>query len=83
MSLFTCAVSPNILKTVKLNGALFNFVDPAQLHKEAIVGEVPFCVSDASTIRSLRDVYCPCPEFLNGDITMPQVVNIVSSPSRM
>ena len=66
-------VSPNALKTAKLNGALFQFVDPALLHKEGITGEVPFVVSDTSKIRSLRDVYCPCPEYLNGDITMPQV----------
>lgn len=58
---------------VKLDGALFKFVDPAHLHNEQLVGEVPFRVTDTSKIRSLRDVYCPCPEYLNGDITMPQV----------
>lgn len=73
VSIVSCAVSPNVLKMVKLDGALFKFVDPAQLHCEHTVGEVPFRVTDTSQIRSLRDVYCPCPQFLNGDITMPQV----------
>lgn len=72
-SLIFFAVSPNILKMAKLDGSLFEVVDTAQLHQENITGEVPYNVTDTRKIRSLRDVYCPCPEFLNGDITMPQV----------
>ena len=69
------AVSPNILKVAKLDGNLFNKLEPDRLY-EMETGEAPFVKSDPSSIRSLRDVYCPCPQFMNGDITMPQVVNM-------
>ena len=69
--------TPNMLKMA--DDDVFGEILPADLHAGYAAGPLPL---ETQFARSIREIYCPCPEYYNGDITMPRVTQYYF-PSRM
>lgn len=69
--------SPNMLKMV--DDDVFVPLPIEDVHAGFSEGELPL---DSEFVRSIREIFCPCPEYFNGDITMPKVTQFYY-PSKM
>jgi hypothetical protein len=69
--------APNMLKMV--DDDVFEPMEVASVHDGFEAGLKPL---ETQFMRGVREIFCPCPEYFNGDITMPKVTQYYF-PSRM
>lgn len=69
--------TPNMLKMV--DDDVFESIEVKSVHAGFEAGVKPL---ETPFMRGVREIYCPCPEYFNGDITMPKVTQYYF-PSRM
>jgi dipeptidyl aminopeptidase/acylaminoacyl peptidase len=61
--------TPNMLK-MGVHNEIFDPVDPLTLHGPITEGARALL---SSSPRHLQEIHCSCPEYFNGDLTLPQV----------
>mmetsp|Transcript_4915 Transcript_4915/g.7492 ORF Transcript_4915/g.7492 Transcript_4915/m.7492 type:complete len:766 (+) Transcript_4915:67-2364(+) len=62
--------SPNMMKMATIDDLFEVIPSPSEIHSGLQSGEAALVTN---SMRAIREIYCPCPEYFNGDLTLPRV----------